>query len=901
MKRKNVLNTDPYPTKSQRYDELLNEGISLIQKFSGDKWTDYNYHDPGITILEQLCYAITDIGYKTNFNIQDILIYGQDEYDYEKNNLFYSPEKIFPSSPGTINDFRKLLINNISEINNAWIITDPNKNFDIHGLYDIKIQLNDNVKKENFNKIIEKTKKLLNNNRILCTDFGGIKILEKDIVSITANIEIDSFYVGEEILAKIFVDIENRLNSKVKSVGFEYFEDMETSPLEIFQGLKTTNGVILDKNLNDKTNQIYVSEIIEIIKRIEGVAKVENFQIYKNGIKIFDDIITFSENTYPSLESHEQYFSKNSISDIIFFRNNFKYTIDKVIFYQIYNSISSEDKIAILNKYKVNPITKGRFKIADFEKYYSIINEFPSLYGLKEKELDPMASNTRVAQMKQLKAYLFLFDQLMASNISQLSNIRNLFSIDDSSKTFYNQTPKDIYGLDQLLKDKDQYEKNIQKYSESHELYFERRNMFIDHLLSRFGESYNSEILMNIYKFYNPDKNDFEVNAYGINAKKKYASKIIELGMNRNRASNYLVKEDISGFENRIKLLLNIDRKTPLPLVNFNKDNFEIIQKNIWKVKSEKIDNSEVNVLQLPFTCYSKGKVNFYLNNYDAFKDIFANGISRNSYKIAKIGEYYNILYQSEDIEYLVKICRTDSEYECVDKIDYIIKNITSLTLEHEGFISIEHILLRPSEANDYKMTVSKNDNKIIFESILSDSFKVLVNLRDNLNDLLKDRSNFSIHKNASDNNSYRISIFDSMDKKILISKKSFEKKKDAKNLIDEIILDDSKKLKINIIAENKLNNTFPDEFNYSNEISLIIPEWPFKFQNLEFKKYFEEMILKYLPSNVKCNTLYLNYHDYSEFINQYLKWKNAKRLENKKIDKLSLGLIQLILKLNHG
>ena len=72
MKRKNVLNTDPYPTKSQRYDELLNEGISLIQKFSGDKWTDYNYHDPGITILEQLCYAITDIGYKTNFNIQDI-------------------------------------------------------------------------------------------------------------------------------------------------------------------------------------------------------------------------------------------------------------------------------------------------------------------------------------------------------------------------------------------------------------------------------------------------------------------------------------------------------------------------------------------------------------------------------------------------------------------------------------------------------------------------------------------------------------------------------------------------------------------------------------------------------------------------------------------------------------
>ena len=37
------------------------------QKFSGEKWTDYNYHDPGITLLEQICYAITDLGYKSNF------------------------------------------------------------------------------------------------------------------------------------------------------------------------------------------------------------------------------------------------------------------------------------------------------------------------------------------------------------------------------------------------------------------------------------------------------------------------------------------------------------------------------------------------------------------------------------------------------------------------------------------------------------------------------------------------------------------------------------------------------------------------------------------------------------------------------------------------------------------
>lgn len=45
--------------------ELREKGISLIQKYSGTAWTDHNIHDPGITILEQLCLAIADISYQT--------------------------------------------------------------------------------------------------------------------------------------------------------------------------------------------------------------------------------------------------------------------------------------------------------------------------------------------------------------------------------------------------------------------------------------------------------------------------------------------------------------------------------------------------------------------------------------------------------------------------------------------------------------------------------------------------------------------------------------------------------------------------------------------------------------------------------------------------------------------
>ena len=55
------------------FESLRSEAIKLVQQVSGKVWTDYNLHDPGITILEQLIYAITDIIYRTDFPVEDYL------------------------------------------------------------------------------------------------------------------------------------------------------------------------------------------------------------------------------------------------------------------------------------------------------------------------------------------------------------------------------------------------------------------------------------------------------------------------------------------------------------------------------------------------------------------------------------------------------------------------------------------------------------------------------------------------------------------------------------------------------------------------------------------------------------------------------------------------------------
>ena len=67
------LAKQPVLKPAEDYYRLRREGIGFIEKMGSVLWTDYNTHDPGITILEALCYAITDLAYRTGWDIKDIL------------------------------------------------------------------------------------------------------------------------------------------------------------------------------------------------------------------------------------------------------------------------------------------------------------------------------------------------------------------------------------------------------------------------------------------------------------------------------------------------------------------------------------------------------------------------------------------------------------------------------------------------------------------------------------------------------------------------------------------------------------------------------------------------------------------------------------------------------------
>lgn len=150
--------------RSQDFDTLRKEGVEHIARLSNALWTDYNLHDPGITILEALCYAITDLGYRTTYPMSDLLTTLDAKGVAKNDSDFHTARAILTTYPVTFDDLRKVLAD-IKGIRMAWIRknnearygvnrtnetldeaqNNPNACFVLRGLFDVFVEFEEGV------------------------------------------------------------------------------------------------------------------------------------------------------------------------------------------------------------------------------------------------------------------------------------------------------------------------------------------------------------------------------------------------------------------------------------------------------------------------------------------------------------------------------------------------------------------------------------------------------------------------------------------------------------------------------------------------------------------------------------------------------------------------------------
>lgn len=259
---------------SMDFQALREEGIQYLQDLSGKLWTDHNAHDPGITMLEVLCYAITDLGYRTDFSIQDILT--QDAGTPTDN--FYTIRDIATSKPLTIEDYQRILFDN-PNVKSGWLslakVVDQDTQQELNGLYDVYLDMHEHEVYGDLN----------DNSMVFTVNPSAIGLPS----IVTIDIEFPSFESLPNGLNGVdTVSGSNLLNSAtVASGGFIEVPNHEEFLLFADVTLDTSGGESYDLRVRVKT----LDPIDDILNRAAYITFLQDELVGATGVALYAQFV----------------------------------------------------------------------------------------------------------------------------------------------------------------------------------------------------------------------------------------------------------------------------------------------------------------------------------------------------------------------------------------------------------------------------------------------------------------------------------------------------------------------------------------------------------------------------------------------------------------------------------
>jgi len=560
------------------YFALRKEGVQYLQEMCGHIWTDYNEHDPGVTMLEQLCYALTSLSYLTEIPLRDLLVDKMNgRIDMDRQALF-TPIKIYPANPWTAADYRRLLLDGLAWLGNAWFVpaAREDNDYSVNGLYKalLYVPLHPDVAAAK-----EEVKKLYAAHRNLCEDLDTVQFLTAKPIQLYAEVAFNDACTPEALLAQLFFAAGQYLAPEIGRYSLEDVLAQGLAADKIFEGPLLRNGFIRDNDLQPRADTLYLNQIEKTMLGITGVENLRNVYLkYKE--EEYRQKITVPADSIWTLDTRPQ---PDRSFTIRFFKKGVEYKPDPVRvqshLQRLYQQLRMRYRLDQQYE-KYFGVPAGRY--SPVEKYYSIQNQFPNVYGINKFGLLSSDTPERKALAKQLKGYLLVFEQLMADFQAQLAHVRDLFSIDpDIMHTYFYQGLENIVpNVAPVLKNGDDadatacdgYKKGLRKLIDRLDPFWDRRNRLLDFLLALYAEKV-SEYDISPYTPHPACYSDQPLPARLLKAKLLLLKYLVTRTRDRGKAFNYLDANDkanIPGMEWKIRILLGM----PLGPFNYLQEEF---------------------------------------------------------------------------------------------------------------------------------------------------------------------------------------------------------------------------------------------------------------------------------------------------------------------------------------
>lgn len=351
--------------------------------------------------------------------------------------------------------------------------------------------------------------------------------------------------------------------------------DRSGQPVEqIFEGPLPMHGFITDDDLSksERLRRVHVSDLIRIIMNIAGVAAVRQIQIANlpfrlNGREIDSQSVRWCLDIYYE-DNYVPRFNADR-SSITYYRNNVPVLPSREAVESRIDtlSVSTEQHQPWYQQVDLPALVGTHLGLHD---YTSLAYEFPTFYGVGEEGLAEQASPEEKQSAWHLSSYLSLFDQILANEMVQLDNVRNLFSMNAETdqdgeyiinSTYFEQSLRGVLPAANGVLAKD-YESNLPGFTEDEETFASRRNRFLNHLLARFGENLGEYSLL-LNKLQPGADGDKELIKDKLSFLNHYPaiSSMRGLGIDYCDPCRFWLRENRSGVEQRVAALGGVDQR----------------------------------------------------------------------------------------------------------------------------------------------------------------------------------------------------------------------------------------------------------------------------------------------------------------------------------------------------
>lgn len=706
------------------FDALRAAGVALLQQLCGETWTDYNLHDPGVTILEQLCYGLTDLAYRSGFEPQDYLTGPDGRIDYAEQGL-YMPEDILPVQPITENDYRKIIYDAVPQIDDLWLERLPATDSRPRGLYTLRVLLDEtftqpasDVQREAVRQRIRAT---YSAHRNLGEDLEDVVIVDTAPYFLSGEIELDGFCNPAEVYARIFFACERCISSGFYVHRYEDVFAAGMDPDRLFLGPLTRHGYIEDERISSAQRTVTLVDLIGLIQQIDGVRQVHELGLV-DAQGQFAESLCFdpSAAVCPRLQFPED--AGQDLLHLTFGRDAGAALAPeddeaRRLHREKQDALLGEAKDELVQlqfgfrAFRNSRQTFSQFIPApqgqhhDLADYTSIQQHFPAVYGINRHGVPDSAPARRKAEAAQLKTYLYLPEQLMADYLQNLQEMRRLFSLEESmQQTYFTQyvANDSLPGIEALYaQDCARTTDMLADIRQRHDNAADRRGRALDYMLAIYGERFTQKSL-NRFSY----ESEARRPRWLAEKKRVFLQNIVAISAQRATGFDYLRPAwetgNIAGLQRKAGVLLGIEE-----IGRFRRLG-SVLQQRGLRLLPDKVFMQSVRQLELhpdaqpvsridPSLSEDEWEETSLFNGVALGESVFRHGIDTGNYVLVPEadGRVAVGFKRHRDAKPWLLATAPDVEKarHCAWRMS---RELTALNAASEGLHIVEHLLLRP-------------------------------------------------------------------------------------------------------------------------------------------------------------------------------------------------------------